>query len=1282
MTKYISFFLISIMLVMSACGGNSSGSDPSTYTITYNSNGSTGGVVPLETASFTSGQTVTVQGNPGNLVKNGFSFTGWNTVADGSGSLFTQGGTFIVGKDNVTLFAQWTSTPSYTVTYDGNGNTGGVVPSDTTSYKPGVEVTVSGNTGNLVRTGFSFTGWNTADDGSGTGYTQNEKLSMGSSNLVLFARWSSNPVFAVTYDGNGNTGGTVPSDTTNYEQNSTAIALANTGNLVKAGFIFVKWNTVSDGSGTGYFPGNTISIGSSNVTLYAVWVQTFAVKYFNNGSDSGEVPVDSNRYKQGDTVTVSGNTGSLAKSGFTFLGWAASPDSSGSTYNQNQQFVIGSGDVNLYARWTLIPTFKVIFNGNGSTGGDVPVDTSNYQQGATVTVPGNAGNLVKSGYSFTGWNAKADGNGAGYTQGNAFSIGSSDITLYAQWSADPVYNVIYNGNGSENVSVPVDSTGYLRGETVTVSGNIDGLVKSGYTFTGWNTQADGRGAGFTQSDTFIIGNSNVVLYAQWSGNPTFTLTYDGNGNAAGSVPIDSVNYEQFQNVTAAGNTGNLAKDHHMFAGWNTRADGSGSMYHQGDTFNMGNSNVVLYAQWAAAFAVIYSGNGNTGGNVPSDSNNYSPGQTAFVLSNTGSLIKTGNSFNGWNSAADGTGVSYTSGTTLVMGASDITLYAQWTTLTVYAVTYDGNGSTEGAVPSDTTGYLDGQSFTILGNTGGLAKSGSFFTGWNTAANGSGTNYTQGLTGDIAAANVILFAQWTTNPTYSVVYNGNGGNSGLVPVDTTNFISGQTVTVFDNSGNLSKTGFAFAGWNTSSNGLGTSYMSGSTFSIGSSNVTLYAQWDAACSIIYKGNGNTGGSAPVDAVSYVYGSSAVVLGNINLVKAGYTFNGWTTAPDGSGTVYSQGANILVGSSDVVLYSKWTSLPVFKVTYNGNGNTGGTVPVDTTNYVSGQSAVVLANSGTLVKSMNTFAGWNTSANGSGITYTPNLTMTVNGNVTLYAKWVASKPWYSIIGTSDGSKLAAAVYNEYLYTMNETDNSWTTSYNSPKKWYSITGSADGTKLAAVVSGGQIYVSSDSGKTWTAKSTSKSWRSIASSSDGAKLAAVVSNGQIYISADSGTTWTARDSSRSWRSITSSSDGTRLAAVVRNGLIYTSVNSGLTWTATASSRYWYGITSSGDGTKLAAVVSNGQIWTSADSGATWTAHGLTKTWRAIAGSGDGTKLVAVVNGGQIYTSTDSGLTWTARAISQAWYSVTSSSDGTKLAAAVYNGAIYTSTDSGVTWVAK
>ncbi len=453
-SRFFFFALIMIMaaaLVLEGCGNEGAGANSSaegstgnsqtaesgskTYTVTYDGNGNTGGSVPAGQAGCSPGQTETVPGNTGGLVKTGYIFAGWNTKEDGSGTTYTQGQTFMMVPSNIALYAIWTQDPTYTVTYNGNGNTGGSVPSDTTNYRQGQTVTVPGNTGGLVKYGYSFTGWNTKADGSGTTYAQAQTFSMDAQNVTLYAMWTLNPTCTVTYSGNGNTGGSVPSDTTNYEQGQTVKVAGNTGNLVKAGYTFEGWNTKADGSGDTYGPGQAFTMGTANLILYAMWVTpVYSVTYSGNGNTGGDVPYDPTAYQQGQTVTVAGNTGRIVKDGYSFTGWNTQADGGGATYTQGQTFTIGAQDVTLYAMWTLNPTYTVTYNGNGNTGGRVPSDPTAYQQGQTVTVQGNTGNLVNSGYIFAGWNTQADGSGATYTQGQTFTMGLGNVTLYAKWA--------------------------------------------------------------------------------------------------------------------------------------------------------------------------------------------------------------------------------------------------------------------------------------------------------------------------------------------------------------------------------------------------------------------------------------------------------------------------------------------------------------------------------------------------------------------------------------------------------------------------------------------------------------------------------------------------------------------------------------------------------------------------------------------------------------------------------------------------------------------------------
>ncbi|GFZ94724.1 hypothetical protein GCM10008018_46360 [Paenibacillus marchantiophytorum] len=252
----------------------------------------------------------------------------------------------------------------------------------------------------------------------------------------------------------------------------------------------------------------------------------------------------------------------------------------------------------------------------------------------------------------------------------------------------PAYTVMYNGNGATSGNTPTDSGSYAQGAIVSVYGNTGNLVKTGYTFAGWNTQADGNGTTYTAGTTLSMATANVTLYAKWTANPTvnptYTATYNGNGNSGGSAPTDSGSYAQGVTVSVYGNTGNLVKTGYTFVGWNTQADGNGTTYAAGATFSMGTTNVMLYAKWTTnptanpTYTVTYNGNGNSGGSAPTDSSSYAQSVTVSVYGNTGNLVKTSYTFLSWNTAADGSGTNYNAGTTFSMGTMNVILYAKWT----------------------------------------------------------------------------------------------------------------------------------------------------------------------------------------------------------------------------------------------------------------------------------------------------------------------------------------------------------------------------------------------------------------------------------------------------------------------------------------------------------------------------------------------------------------------------------------------------------------------------
>ncbi|HON78961.1 MAG TPA: InlB B-repeat-containing protein, partial [Spirochaetota bacterium] len=98
---------------------------------------------------------------------------------------------------------------------------------------------------------------------------------------------------------------------------------------------------------------------------------------------------------------------------------------------------------------------KVTYNGNGSTGGDVPVDQTIYEKGQEVIVLGNMGALVRTGYTYMDWNTAPDGSGIAYSEGDTFLIETFGLVLYAQWTINQ-YTLSYaaGANGSLSGASP------------------------------------------------------------------------------------------------------------------------------------------------------------------------------------------------------------------------------------------------------------------------------------------------------------------------------------------------------------------------------------------------------------------------------------------------------------------------------------------------------------------------------------------------------------------------------------------------------------------------------------------------------------------------------------------------------------------------------------------------------------------------------------------------------------------------------------------------------------
>ncbi|MGD0055115.1 MAG: InlB B-repeat-containing protein, partial [Acidimicrobiales bacterium] len=218
--------------------------------VTFEANGGTGSMTPES------------NNGPSALTPNTFTwakhaFTKWTTAANGSGSSYANGATYPFSAAT-TLYAQWVATThpaiKHTVTFNANGGRG-VTAAQTNS------VLATLTTNGFTRSGYTFKGWNTSANGSGTSYDNRAAYSFKRS-TTLYAQWSVRS-YKVTFDANGGSGSMTP------ESKKTAGRLSSNG-FTRSGYTFRKWTTAANGSGDSY-ANNAVYRFTKSVTLYAQW---------------------------------------------------------------------------------------------------------------------------------------------------------------------------------------------------------------------------------------------------------------------------------------------------------------------------------------------------------------------------------------------------------------------------------------------------------------------------------------------------------------------------------------------------------------------------------------------------------------------------------------------------------------------------------------------------------------------------------------------------------------------------------------------------------------------------------------------------------------------------------------------------------------------------------------------------------------------------------------------------------------------------------------------------
>lgn len=293
------------------------------------------------------------------------------------------------------------------------------------------------------------------------------------------------------------------------------------------------------------------------------------------------------------------------------------------------------------------------------------------------------------------------------------------------------FTLTYDGNGGTGT---VEAQTAPGGTAVTLRANA--FEKEGLTFMKWNTKADGTGTDYEPGDSFTL-NEDVTLYAVWG----YEISFNANG---GTGSMDSLKVVAGESTSLPENT--LTDSPYSFLRWNTAADGSGTDYADGASVTPAAA-MTLYAIFGSVITVTNNSETATGGCT----HEALKGETVAIstLYAEADVSNPGYTHPIW--MIDGNNNYYTENIT---PTGDITLYVWWN----IKVGYNKNGGTGSMQASEA---WQGNAITIKACT--FTRSGYTFVKWNTAANGSGTDYAPGaeLTSIQPDGHLTLYAQWAT-----------------------------------------------------------------------------------------------------------------------------------------------------------------------------------------------------------------------------------------------------------------------------------------------------------------------------------------------------------------------------------------------------------------------------------------------------------------------------------------------------------------------------------------
>lgn len=653
--------------------------------------------------------------------------------------------------------------------------------------------------------------------------------------------------YTVSYNANGGTGAPAAQD----KLHNKPLTLSSTVPTLD-GYKFAGWL----GNDSKTYQAGTSYKTNADLTLTAQWevdAVNYTVKHLQQN-------VDGNGYTEVETQTLSGKTGELTNAvAKTYEGFTAQAVTQATIKADGSTVVEIKYDRNEYT---------INFDSNGGS----TVDAITAKYGAAITVPAKP---TKTGYVFEKWSSEIPA---------TMPVGGLSVT--ANWT--PItYTVVYEGNGNTAGEMPNSTHTYDAAQKLTTNA----FSKTGYTFAGWNTQADGNGTTYAnEAEVKNLASTNVEvkLYAQWTAN-NYTVKFDANGGN-GTMEDQPFTYDTEQALNE--NKFTPTDETFVFAGWAETADGEVVYNDKNAVKNLtadADGVVTLYAVWKQdVYAITYKSN-------PADIGMNTTGLDATYSSEDGYEITveptaTGYTFQNWTTETAGVTVSDDGKTVTIpknhTGAVELVANFK---INQYTITFNTDGGTDVAAITKDYGAT-------VGEVTAPTKTGYTFAGWD-----------KQIPATMPAENMTITASWTINQ-YTITFDTAGGTA-IAPI-TQDYSTNVTAPA-----DPTKTGYTFAGWDTAI-----------PATMPAENLTITATWtENTYGITFdKSDVNVEYEDTVEDKSDVKFTDEVTLPTKDEVtKPGYELTGWTTVQNGDKD-YEPGAKVsgLTADADgkVTLYPVW--------------------------------------------------------------------------------------------------------------------------------------------------------------------------------------------------------------------------------------------------------------------------------------------------------------------------------------------------------------------------